>query len=370
LLVKSDPLTSWYVYLECYNFSLYPQGLICTSYRETIKYLAPFIPSFSYNYLCGSTLLAAYIPVYLYLYSLQLLLPFLNTLLLSRWLIYPSLPPILRKKLPGVLWPHHWLAKDPLSQQSNRPGSGMHSLPITATQQRPTPRLLLRMDTIMTGHMQDLLILLTFGLCCPALAIVIGTSICFSILNVRLIIGRFILLRNPALQEQIETNSFPSPLSPSLSLTLRPTSLPLPSSSTLSLPSHRSLRVYQSDLSLVALTAALSDLGRSYHQVLWVIVWNSCLFWTFLSWDIGGDEVGWNHCLWLPLLSVGFIVLIRLGIVAERISRNLRSLGEDAAGDDVISEIHERSSLDDDSRPTLELNPLSSRTHQEGNMNV
>jgi hypothetical protein len=365
-LVKSDPVTSWYEFLECNAFSLLPQGLVCTSYRTTIKYLSPFIPSFSYNYLCGSTLLAAYLPVYLYVYSIQLLLPLLSSLLLSRWVSYPSLPLAIRKKLPGVLWPHHWLAK-------NSAGLSDSSL----SQQRPAPRLLLRMDTIMTGHMQDLLILLTFGLCCPLLALVIGASVLSSILNVRLMIGRFILLRHPALKDlspmSAQTNRSSAlmfrPSQPSSSsLILRPTSLRWSSPPSPSRPA--SLRVSQSDISLVALTTALSDLGRSYHQVLWVIVWSSCFFWTFLSWDIGGDEVGWTHCLWLPLLSPVYIALIRLGISIERNYRDhYRSPNEAEGGDEIVSEIHDRRSLDDDEagilRPTLELNSLAQHHRDE-----
>jgi hypothetical protein len=345
--VKSDPITSSYQFKECLNFSRYPSGLLCTAYRIAAIDLAPFIPSFSYNYLCGSTLLAAYLPVYLYVYTLQLITPFLSTVLLTQYLPYHRLPPWLRRKFPGVLWPHHWLAQNRYRNHTQEEAS---------PQERPLPSLLLRMDNIMTSHMQDILILLTFGLCCPLLAIVIGLSINISIWQVRLVVGRFVFLRNPSLKNfKVEENSSSSP-----PWAIRPSPV---ASSCLASTSLRpeSVSVSQSDLSLIALTAVISDLGRSYHQVLWVLVWSSCVFWAFLCWDISGDEVGWNQCYWIPLTAIGYISLIRLVISAGRNQALVGGGREEIDLDGEVSMIYERrtsvgAEVDEEGRNVIELN--------------
>lgn len=342
--MQPDPITSSYQFKECLNFSRFPSGLICTLYRISIVNLAPFIPSFSYNYMCGSTLLAAYLPVYLYVYTFQLLRPLLSTLLLTQYLPYRRLPPWLRKKFPGVLWPHHWLAR----KRDHLPGT---SYP----QEYPLPSLLLNMDNIMTNHMQDLLILLTFGLCCPLLAVVIGFSIKISIWQVRLIIGRFVFERRSLPLIEVKESLPSSPLWPSTPSPSVVTAIPIASS----LEQPENISASQSDISLIALTTVISDLGRSYHQILWVLVWSSCVFWAFICWDIGGDEAGWDNCYWLPLASVGYILLIRLVIFTER--KDLQKKGS-ARELSVMPSIQERSVGCGEDRETrqsvIELNTL------------
>lgn len=282
------------------------------------------------------------------MYTFQLLLPFLSTYILSNYIPFSKLPEKIRNKLPGLLWPDYWITKN-IYQSEAVSTTDIASL----SKKRPSPQLLLKMDNIMTSHMQDFLLLLTFGLCSPVLAIVIGLSIYISILHVRFIVGRFVLWRHPGLSSLI-SNLQDAPVSG------RPSSRPLPSSR----PNSRtsSVSVYQSDIGLIALTMALSDLGRSYHQVLWVIVWNSCLFWALLSWDIAGDEVGWNHCIWVPFLSIGHIVLMRIVIQTKRKYED-RFMKTETSADLIISDLHERGSVDieelEENRKTVLTSPIS-----------
>lgn len=44
----------------------------------------------------------------------------------------------------------------------------------------------------------------------------------------------------------------------------------------------------------------------------WLIITPSCMLMTLLSWDVAGDEVGWDKSYWIPLMGVGVIIMIGL----------------------------------------------------------
>ena len=43
----------------------------------------------------------------------------------------------------------------------------------------------------------------------------------------------------------------------------------------------------------------------------WRLVSCSALFITLLSWDMAADEVSWLQSFWIPLLPLGFVVMLR-----------------------------------------------------------
>jgi hypothetical protein len=144
----------------------------------------------------------------------------------------------------------------------------------------------------MIKHLQGMLVLITFGLCCPPLAMAIALSMYLSLVQLRCVIGRFVLLRHPNLIEESQTRPAVSPSSPSS-------------------PSSASA-LASVDSSLGALKSGIMNLDRSFHQTAWIVVWTSCFFYVLLCWDIAGDEVGWERAMWVPLTAVGFLSCVSL----------------------------------------------------------
>jgi hypothetical protein len=282
--VPAEEIVSTYTFRECLTFLYLSDQFFCAALAFTEVSVVPFVPPFSYNYLCTSTLLSAYLPVYIYIYSLQALVYPLATYLLAKAVPFDQLPGWVRTKLPGILWPHHWLAESsPGGLGGDR---GRHHDTESTMRTKEDKRELasagtiLKTDELMTKHLQGTLVLITFGLCCPPLALTISLSLFISLLQLRCLIGRFLLLRHPTLLDQ----------------TLTSPAAALPSA----------------DSALRALKSGIVNLDRSFHHTAWIVVWTSCFFFVLLCWDIAGDEVGWLRSLWVPGVAVGYLLSITL----------------------------------------------------------
>ena len=44
----------------------------------------------------------------------------------------------------------------------------------------------------------------------------------------------------------------------------------------------------------------------------WLIITPSCLFMTLLSWEIVGDEEGWDKSYWILLMGIGMMIILWL----------------------------------------------------------
>lgn len=131
-----------------------------------------------------------------------------------------------------------------------------------------------------------MLVLITFGLCCPPLAMAIALSMYLSLVQLRCIIGRFVLLRHPDLIEDGEHHTPDETL--------------------------QSQHAASADASLGALKSGITNLDCSFHRTAWIVVWTSCFFYVILCWDIAGDEVGWERAAWVPLTALGFIISVSI----------------------------------------------------------
>ena len=120
----------------------------CDEFAMTVAVIN-YVPAFTYNHQCSSTLFVDYIPVFVYTYvSYYLTTLFSGAIITS--LKKASIPKLLVSVLPGLLWPAE--AEDGLGR-------------------------LIRMDGIIVTVMNNFIVLLTFGLASPLLAgaIIIGT---------------------------------------------------------------------------------------------------------------------------------------------------------------------------------------------------
>lgn len=248
-------------------------------------YVSPFTPPFSYNYICGSTLLAAYLPVYLYSYIFQIIYQPLLVYFLSKYISYNKIPSFIKYKLQGILWPNHWLINfnnhnyNNKQQKRNKQDKKEEDESLQDEKEIATKQQLFKVDSLITKHMQDMLVLITYGVCCPFLAVVIFLSMYISILLTRGMIGRFIFQRHFHSSQELINKE----------------------------------QDIESDLGVICLNESLKNFDYSFsynHTTTWIIIWTSCFFFIVLCWDIAGDEVGWEKSFWVPLSGIGALLII------------------------------------------------------------
>jgi Leucine-rich repeat (LRR) protein len=82
LLIKPDDISSVYTYTACDVWRIViPSNRYCASYSIATTVLT-LIPPFTYSYQCGSTLLVSYIPVYMYSTIFQIIIDLIRTTLI------------------------------------------------------------------------------------------------------------------------------------------------------------------------------------------------------------------------------------------------------------------------------------------------
>ena len=127
-----------------------------------------------------STLLAAYIPVLLIGFSIQLLLTAVAVVAVELQVIpYEAVPGAVRPVVHGLLWPQYWISRALESESDESPV------------QRPGQ--LLRADSIICiDLLNPLALLLTFGLSSPPLAVLITLVVVSRMTMWRWVLHRFV----------------------------------------------------------------------------------------------------------------------------------------------------------------------------------
>ena len=259
---------------------------------------APLIPPFTYNNQCGSVVLTSYIPVFLLGYSIQLLLPFVRLALLA-YMPYGSLPRSVREVLHGVVFPEYWRQGGDVSV-ANR--ASVNSDPLVLFDTR----------TIFCNDVfNNWLVMLTFGLCSPVLAVAIACSVLLKMYLWTFLLGRFtkIILEqdtidadDPSVTTTVTgtaaTATAQSPLQPSQPLT----------GATTSVACAENKDEEDVNFALGALAETHIPLFEVLAGSFWQVVWCSALFVALLGWDMATDEVGW---LWVLLVPLGYVLVLR-----------------------------------------------------------
>jgi hypothetical protein len=147
---------------------------------------------------------------------------------------------------------------------------------------------LLKPYHLISSTMNQLILLLSFGLCSPVLCFSIALGISVNLLTWLMLIGRFIshrLLLLPLLKQQQQQQS----------------------------PNEESmLEPWDELLSLLSRQVEVERVQSSLLVCKWPILCTSCLFVTLLSWDMVGDQVGWEEGLWVPVVGLAMLLLLWL----------------------------------------------------------
>jgi hypothetical protein len=266
-LVPADEVESQYQYSYCEFTNFDGNTTVCLSEGFRTELIKPFQPPFLYNNLCTSTILTKYIPVYVFVYSIQLFVSILMVVLLTS-VVYTSLPRLLRKGLHGVFWPNHeWVS------------SGI------------VPRDILKAPEIISFDiLSHLAIFLTFGISCPYLVLILIFSVCLKLYMWRVVIGRFVFVRS-SLGSNSGGVGGSSDCGDGIS----------------------------NDDGLTTLSVACLPILDMLEDCIWPIVLSSAVFFAFVCWDMAGDVVGWRKSFWAPV-TVLLFPLFLLGCLRLRAS--------------------------------------------------
>ena len=268
-MVPADEVESQYQYSYCEFTNFDGNTTVCLGEGIRTELIKPFQPPFLYNNLCTSTILTKYIPVYVFVYSIQLFVSILMVVLLTS-VDYTSLPRLLRKGLHGVFWPNHeWVS------------SGI------------VPRDILKAPEIISFDiLSHLAIFLTFGISSPYLALILIFSVCLKLYMWRVVIGRFVFVRS---------------------------SLGINSDSGGVGGSGDCGDGISNDDGLMTLSVACLPVLDMLEDCIWPIVLSSAVFFAFVCWDMAGDVVGWRKSFWAPV-TVLLFPLFLLGCIRIRVN--------------------------------------------------
>lgn len=215
----------------------------CASYGNSQTHIN-FVPGFVYNNSCSHALLTNYIPVYIYSYSFQLLFGLFGYATMARLVPRRCVPTFLLQFFPLLLWP-----------ETVAGSSGV----------------LLNIEGIVSASLHHFIILLTFGLSGPVLAISVGCTIVVGTLQWHLLIGRY-------LEQYVGVAKLPT----------------------------------------VEVIGTALGVWRGGQQVIWVAVFGCGLFYAFVLTDLIGGFNN-NKFIWpvlvLGLIPLGLFILVQL---AER----------------------------------------------------
>jgi hypothetical protein len=169
---------------------------------------------------------------------------------------YSKLPKKIQNSMLGLMWPtHDWN------------GSIEMDLP-----QAEFSRRLLKVDSIICEFLHHICILLTFGLCCPVVAIAIAIYVSIQVVILLIVFGRFVQLFHD------QNNSTKNMVSGAV---------------------HGSnSRLWE------ALELACSNIDIYIKNCMWEVVCMSSVFYALLCWDMASDRVYWKDVLWIPTTGV------------------------------------------------------------------
>ena len=310
LLVSADAISTPYSYRTCLEHLTSADFELseCSEYGSVYVVSASLVPPFSYSNQCGSVILTAYIPVFLMSYSIQLLLPLVVMAVLIN-LPYSAVLPLVRMGGHGLIWPEYWL------QQGNDVFA--HHREMFAS----NPDAMLKTRTIFCNDvLNNWLVMLTFGLCSPVLAVAITFTVLLKMYFWSMLVGRFTVVCL-SFDRGNENKGYKSKHNATSTVegdAITNNSSPRPFAG--GLPSGRNVSEIGLDsAAVVRLLDTLAGVHIPLRKVLaasfWLLAWCSALFVSFLAWDMAADDVGRLRSFWIPLFPAGFVVL--LGCVAR-----------------------------------------------------
>ena len=267
-MIPADSIRTPYTYRSCIKLTSDVEGgLFCSEYSTEYVDSASLTPPFTYNFQCGSVILTAYLPVFLLSFSVQLFLPFCLWLFLAA-VPNLSIPPHVRNLVHGVLCPANWKLDCTDNDLYNK-----------AFLKRK-PRAVLETSSILCNDvLNNWLIMLTFGLASPVLAVAIVCVVVVKMCMWNILVCRFVKTMQDSDMNMHGTED-------------------------------SEFRRVSESYSVVALAECAFQLPDVLTGSYWRLVTSSALFVALLSWDMACNSVGWLDSLWVPLVPPCYVLVL------------------------------------------------------------
>lgn len=276
LLREADGVSTPYTYKICSAFVVFPDSEVCVKWGHIKVESAPVTPPFVYSNQCASVLLTSYIPVLILSFSIQLVLTFVLPVMLFHVGKFINL----RGVAHGIIWPEYWLSSDTSRNETELAGESNILLHST--------------NIICFSILNNLVILLTFGLTSPLLTIAVAFAAVSKMSVLLLMVRRFSAVLRGGDQ-------------------------------------HEGVHFLQ-----MALARVRFPLMEVLQRSFWLIVSISALFFTLVCWDTASDEVGWLESIWIPCATLCYPLILRAvdwGVTDRRVE-GVRSSGDGVREED------------------------------------
>lgn len=233
--------------------------------QTTVTLSTSFFPPFAYSYQYSSAVLVNFIPVFILTYSflgyIQPILLYSMTYFITKLKREDNSILII---LPSILWPNY---------------SHKHE-----------DKKVLLANPIISGLLHHIIVLLTFGILCPPLGVVIATSIYFITLQWEFIIGRYLNLRKKKLLNNTKIN-----------------------------PNHL----------FFGLENACAGVWMGPYKAVYWMIDVTCVVYSFLFFDMAGDKIGgYPAFFYLAIPTLTIPLFIRLFYrIREKIMKKMRVNG-------------------------------------------
>jgi hypothetical protein len=262
VVVEGASVRAPYAYQECDSRFNTISSSTCVAYEVVEVESTPLIPPFSYNNQCAAVLLTSYIPVLIIAYAIQLVSSFAVSAMLSQAGLVCDVSKIIHAKVnKGIIWPEFWATEDAFHASHNKDCLDKD------------PALLLNTKAVLCFDiLSSFMVLLSFGICSPMLAVATTCVLVSKMKVLTLLVGRF--------------------------------------TAVLSDESHGGSENGEVHMAIKSLARVLFPLSEVMRRAFWLIAWFSALFIAMVCWDIAADDVGWEDALWLPLAAVGYPALL------------------------------------------------------------
>lgn len=171
---KEQPsVVSFYEYDICRAYSLdVTTNLRSCNELTTAAFSTSFIPPFMYYYQCSSTLITSYVPILMLEHAIIVVVPICLVVALSHKHSANYVPDFFIRVIPSVVWPpQHRPAMTDLASYSGA---------------------IMRPDRMIAAFMSHFVVLITYGLANPFLAVAICIAMCTLTVLAQILIGRYI----------------------------------------------------------------------------------------------------------------------------------------------------------------------------------
>lgn len=259
--------------LEAYQTLVNGQYVTVCTHTIDNSYTTQFNPAFDYTYECSSALLMAYIPVYLYTYTMLAIFPPILYFILA-YIPRRFFPKNFPFKIVQILRPQDW------NRDIGCP-------------------VVLRSNSIQALFIQHITIILTFGMASPFLAVIICISMIINTYGWQYIILRFIN----------HGEMHPSPVFKSDDIQF----ILMHENILQNDCSDEQMKVQREELNdrLARLESICEESWLSLKNSFWLVFYFCMLFYCFMLFDIVGDAHGLKSAFAIVFVFAGTILFVR-----------------------------------------------------------